>query len=1350
VDVAFQRKGWAGVSPLVNGQRLKNCLWDTGASRSLAPLRTVNLLLKHDAVVKPLERPTNLVGLGEGALPSLGLLHAILKFKDGKARTIVAHVCKELPFDMIIGLDFMQDEGLGCFPNRRSLTITAKKTGKTIDEFFTVPSLDCTINLSAEVDSLVQEFRVLNLRSQEKRLNTWLGSLKQERRDLLDSLLSSKLCANVTQDQFRTALQNICDETFHLRVFVASSKRQTEQDEITSLLQNVKSDFPEGQEHLLKLIEEFKDIFSAAGSDVGHASGDEVEITLKEKKPVNIRNYRTPLKLRDVLKVILDELMEAGIIERCKSSAYNSPCLLVPKKLENGDLAGHRLVIDYRQLNKAIDTVVFPMPRVQDILCCFKGCRVFSVMDIRHAYYTIRIDEKSRHLTAFSCEFGKFQFKFLPQGLSISPAVFQNRIQSHMDGIRRTNPFMDDISTATPTVQEHLDTLRQIFTRLRKHGYKLKLSKCEFLRIKVTFVGLDVSARGVHVSDSKKDGVKKLVPPRTVGEILTMLGFSSFLRAHVPYYCDVVAPIQALSRLGSSQTNVESGWTPAHDAALERLKELLLDDVVLCFPDTAKPFELFTDASKLHMSAVLMQNNENNDRQPIGYWSKAFKGSQLSWSALVKEARAVKEAVQHFAVFISGCHVTVRCDHKPLQRFLDCQTKNTMVNRWSLEIQEFNLKFKWVSSQDNLSDCLSRTVVRPKLEKDGLFKKHTRDDNLDDFPEKAIIRPPKGKGGTKASPQMNSAFECLDSKNHTPTQEFEQLLVAQVRHPGISTKDLERIIRDDVQVIDGAELTNQRFRELQEEDGYVKRVKERLKTCKDTGPDEVTKNFKIISRILYKWKFGIEEGREHLDRLTLVIPQTLIITVIANTHEELVHPGRDKMVASLERKVYWKTLRRDVNQYIMGCEICKVKTLRLAKYQNKGVSADVDAPMQRVALDIWSCKPGIALSGMCQHSQYPFLIPIKDKTAESVVEAALQIISDKGRPNQFLTDNGPEFVSEKFASLCKDLNITHIRSAKYSPQTNSLLERWHGFLNAVIRLTIMEDEKVTWEKCARAAVDAYRKMAHTSTGETPHFLMVGRDPLYDIDHLLPTLPACAWASQGSPDFRVMTKAYALARKNAALARLKHQQDVQHPQPEFQVGDSVYLRKYVRTKIDPKWSKYWKVVSISKEKRTVIIKHEQTGRLERANVRNIMRRDPLMEILRNSRLDTLPGRSKLYMRADDLENLRWPAIKAAPRIAPEDMERLKEVVRNRAHDKGVQQQPPDAPIERQQPLPAEEPEAEPTGEEPMDETDGANDQVTERKPRQRQRPRWMDDFVTGVVITKKSAAHDRTFSHSNCT
>ncbi len=54
------------------------------------------------------------------------------------------------------------------------------------------------------------------------------------------------------------------------------------------------------------------------------------------------------------------------------------------------------------------------------------------------------------------------------------------------------------------------------------------------------------------------------------------------------------------------------------------------------------------------------------------------------------------------------------CDHKPLKGFLQATTKNEMVNRWSINIQEYDISFQWVETSKNLSDCLTR-LVNPQL-----------------------------------------------------------------------------------------------------------------------------------------------------------------------------------------------------------------------------------------------------------------------------------------------------------------------------------------------------------------------------------------------------------------------------------------------------------------------------------------------------------------------------------------------------------------------------------------------------------------------------------------------------------
>ena len=183
----------------------------------------------------------------------------------------------------------------------------------------------------------------------------------------------------------------------------------------------------------------------------------------------------------------LNNLMAAGIIE-CSTSAYNSPAMAVPKKLDAQDLGeahqskGMRLVVDFRRLNSFVEVVTFPMPCISDIMGAYIGCDVFLATDVYHAFYTVHIDKASRHITAFSCKFRKFQFCFLPQGLKISPAVFQHVISTHLAAVPASNPYIDDILTGSKGNEAHLRDLQQLFQAIRTSRLKFRLNKCSFFK----------------------------------------------------------------------------------------------------------------------------------------------------------------------------------------------------------------------------------------------------------------------------------------------------------------------------------------------------------------------------------------------------------------------------------------------------------------------------------------------------------------------------------------------------------------------------------------------------------------------------------------------------------------------------------------------------------------------------------------------------------------------------------------------------------------------------------------------------------------------------------------------------
>ena len=75
------------------------------------------------------------------------------------------------------------------------------------------------------------------------------------------------------------------------------------------------------------------------------------------------------------------------------------------------------------------------------------------------------------------------------------------------------------------------------------------------------------------------------------------------------------------------------------------------------------------------------------------------------------------------------------------------------------------------------------------------------------------------------------------------------------------------------------------------------------------------------------------------------------------------------------------------------------------------------------------------------HSKWPDIIEMKNTTANSTIEKLHKLLASNGLPEQIVTDNGPQFISEEFATYTKANGVKHIESAPYHSTTNGAIER---------------------------------------------------------------------------------------------------------------------------------------------------------------------------------------------------------------------------------------------------------------------------------------------------------------------
>ena len=174
------------------------------------------------------------------------------------------------------------------------------------------------------------------------------------------------------------------------------------------------------------------------------------------------------------MKKIVEGLEDAKLIEPTHSY-WAAPSKLVKKK--DGS---YRLVVDYRALNKQIETTIWPLPGIYDVIDSLDGNCYFFNIDLTFGYFQMALDEESQNVTAFVAPMGLYKWKRLPMGLASAPGAFQNSMELIMAGLSYEVAlvYLDDGMIFGRSFEEHCSRLYLVLGRLKDAGLKTKGSKC--------------------------------------------------------------------------------------------------------------------------------------------------------------------------------------------------------------------------------------------------------------------------------------------------------------------------------------------------------------------------------------------------------------------------------------------------------------------------------------------------------------------------------------------------------------------------------------------------------------------------------------------------------------------------------------------------------------------------------------------------------------------------------------------------------------------------------------------------------------------------------------------------------
>ncbi|KAH9113061.1 hypothetical protein LEN26_013195, partial [Aphanomyces euteiches] len=342
---------------------------------------------------------------------------------------------------------------------------------------------------------------------------------------------------------------------------------------------------------------------------------------------------------------------------------------------------------NYRRLNKVTVKDSYPMPRIDDLLDVLAGPSYSLQWTSRRDTGTSRWQKTAlkRPLSHASTDSTSGSLCHLVYAVPCFERLLEQILMDYM--WRTCLVYLDDCIVFSEDFGSHLVRLRQVLSKFRDAGFKLKMSKCKWGRSSVPFLGHIVTPAGILPNPEKIKSVLRIKPLKDVAEVRAFLGLAGYFRRFVKDFAEIAAPLTALL---STDTFT---WTPECDQALDTLKRRLVAPPVLAHPDFDLPFSIWVDASHIAVGAVLMQKQHGRNRV-IAYASQSLSKAQAKWinkdSGISEiECYGVVWATRKFRPYIDKRHFTIYTDHQALTWLFNTGTRsgNHKLARWAMELQ---------------------------------------------------------------------------------------------------------------------------------------------------------------------------------------------------------------------------------------------------------------------------------------------------------------------------------------------------------------------------------------------------------------------------------------------------------------------------------------------------------------------------------------------------------------------------------------------------------------------------------------------------------------------------------------
>ncbi|KAG1935337.1 K02A2.6-like [Pimephales promelas] len=231
----------------------------------------------------------------------------------------------------------------------------------------------------------------------------------------------------------------------------------------------------------------------------------------------------------------------------------------------------------------------------------------------------------------------------------------------------------------------------------------------------------------------------------------------------------------------------------------------------------------------------------------------------------------------------------------------------------------------------------------------------------------------------------------------------------------------------------------------------------------------------------------------------VIIPPPLRHRLLKELHAG--HSGIVRMKEMARSYFWWPGLDAEIEEEVKGCSECQ-------NVRNMPQPAPLhpwdfpEVPWQRIHIDFAGpLENHMFLVLVDAHSKWPEVAVMHNTSSEKTIEELRNVFSRFGLPQQLVSDNGPQLVSEEFQSFLSVNGIQHIRSAPYHPSTNGLAERFVQTLKKALKTS---QGKGSLNQRLNTFLLSYRNTPHATTKVSPATALLKRQLRNRLDLLRPT------------------------------------------------------------------------------------------------------------------------------------------------------------------------------------------------------------------------------------------------------